>query len=480
MGLSRKLVVKFLTSIFLLFVLISFVVIGLFSLEYRNRNQSNPDPAELLNDIPAKTSINNGVASVTPEILNTIKSAKGWLQIIDATGKEIFIFNKPKTIPSQYSPGQLVYYNKFPKATGYQMYTWYSTIGDQQYTWIYGTQYNIISSEINYKTEVIIGLICILLTLIIATVYGIRLGTPLLHILKWIDNISKGIYKEPLNAKGEPKSRKKSSNKLRKSYETHKDIIVAVENLSNTIKINEENKAILDKSREEWIAGVSHDIKTPLSSVKGYADLLNSNKYHFSEEDVLNFGRIISEKATYIEELIEDMNLTFQLKNKAFIIKPELHNIVELVRTSIIDFINDQRYYGTTIIFNNEEEENIIYPVDSKWFKRAVDNLLANALEHNEKDTVINIKVEKQLKEFAYPTVSIKIVDNGKGMDKETLEHLFDRYYRGTNTDDRRVKGSGLGTAIAKQLIVAHDGSIVVNSSPGEGTEICISFPAKN
>lgn len=483
MSLNRRLIIKFLTSILLLFSLLLIVAVGLILLPYTDEKHGNLDPSELLSKLPNATYIYDNTVSVSLEVLQDIKESDGWLQILDDSGKEIFSFQKPETLPDQYSPGQLVYFNKFPNATGYKMYTWYSSASNQQLTWIYGILQNENSDALfinNYKTLLTIILLSLMLTIIIALVYGVRLGTPLLHILQWIDNISKGNYSEPLNKNGEPRSRRKSSDKLRASYETYKEIIMAIENLSKTLRSNEENKAILDKTREEWLAGVSHDIRTPLSSVKGYADLLVSNQYDFNREDVFSFGMIIIEKAAYIEELIEDMNLTFQLKNKALILKPEVQNIVELVRTSVIDYVNDQRYNGISLTLNNNEEENISYPIDSKWFKRAFENLLANALQYNDEGTSVTIEVEKLQEESIYPSVKVKIIDNGKGMDQDTLDHLFDKYFRGTNTDTPKIKGSGLGTAIAKQLIEAHNGSILVSSSLGEGTKIYITLPAIN
>jgi len=122
-----------------------------------------------------------------------------------------------------------------------------------------------------------------------------------------------------------------------------------------------------------------------------------------------------------------------------------------------------------------------LYPVDQNWFKRILDNLLSNAAVHNITGTTVTVQV-KQLPNDPrnFSPVEIVIADNGKGMDTQTQEHLFDRYYRGTSTKSNAVKSSGLGTAIAKQLIEAHNGTISVQSELDKGTKFKIQLPGKN
>ncbi|MCL6627949.1 MAG: ATP-binding protein, partial [Alicyclobacillus shizuokensis] len=133
-----------------------------------------------------------------------------------------------------------------------------------------------------------------------------------------------------------------------------------------------------------------------------------------------------------------------------------------------------------TVLFESEVDD-LIYPLDAKWITRALDNLLVNASLHNPDGTTISVEVRPLRKDgFRYPGVCIEIRDNGTGMDEETVAHLFDRYYRGTNTSEKQVRGSGLGTAIAKQLIEAHGGHISVDSALGRGTSIVVELPPQN
>ncbi|MDB5083729.1 MAG: sensor histidine kinase [Bacilli bacterium] len=310
--------------------------------------------------------------------------------------------------------------------------------------------------------------------------FGRQLGIPILHILNWLKLIAAGTYLEPTDATGRPRSRHAATGLLKSSYRLYQEVIDALEHLTGVLKHNEENRKLLEQTREEWITGVSHDLKTPLSSVKGYAELLSASHYQWTEEEIRNFGRVIAEKAAYMQGLMEDLSLTFHLKNNALPLQREPQNVVELVRRSVIDMVNQPAADGQHIHVHFIEKDQITYPLDPKWFKRAIDNLLANASLHNPVGTTISVRVESlPHHKLLYPGILIEIVDDGKGMDEETVSHLFDRYYRGTNTSAAQSTGTGLGTAIAKQLIEAHGGSISVYSRLNEGTSVIISFPGK-
>lgn len=110
---------------------------------------------------------------------------------------------------------------------------------------------------------------------------------------------------------------------------------------------------------------------------------------------------------------------------------------------------------------------------DAVLLKRALNNLLINALVHNSKETEIAVFIK------AEENIQICIQDNGRGLSEEELSNLFTRYYRGTNTK-AKPEGTGLGMAISKQIIELHDGSITVESELGIGTEIAIKFPINN
>jgi len=142
------------------------------------------------------------------------------------------------------------------------------------------------------------------------------------------------------------------------------------------------------------------------------------------------------------------------------------------LKESIIDILNNPDYSDRNISFMGEDRK-ISYSFDEQLLKRAINNLIMNALIHNPEDTVIRIGIQTT------DQTRITIEDNGRGMDAEEVNKLFQRYYRGTNTDEK-AKGTGLGMAIAKQIIELHGGDIFVESALAVGTNITICFPQSN
>ncbi|MDI3311472.1 MAG: HAMP domain-containing sensor histidine kinase, partial [Thermoanaerobacterium sp.] len=214
-----------------------------------------------------------------------------------------------------------------------------------------------------------------------------------------------------------------------------------------------------------WISNISHDLKTPLSSIKGYAELLTNPEYKISNEEIIKYANIILNKTNYMEELIEDLRLNEKLKNKVLTIEKTKENLTQFLREVIIEILNHPDYENRVIHYN-PLDENIEYTFDKNLFERSISNLIYNALIHNDKDTEVIVNLYKNDK------IYIEIKDNGKGISEVDLKNLFNRYYRGTNTDIH--KGSGLGMSIAKEVIETHGGIISVESEINKGTNIKI------
>lgn len=435
------------------------------------------ESSKVLRQIVEETILVDNKVELSQEVLTKIDKENGWLQILNEEGKEIYCYQKPEQIQNSYAPGELVAYKKVGTISDYKIYTWFKEINEQKITFIYGIQHTVIFNE--FGVFIIIAMFCIATLVVVAFLFGIRVGKPILYILMWIENITKGVYQEPKNKNGELIFWDIKKNQYRKAFFDYKELIYAIKTLCNNLQKSEIEREKLEKSREEWIAGVSHDMKTPLSSVKGYANLLASEQYFFNQSEIHQYSKIISDKATYIEGLIEDLNLTYEINNHALPINLQMTDLVELVRRVVINIVNDKAAKDSLVNLLNQDEI-IHYPVDAKWFVRAIENLLFNALHHNNYHVELSIVMKKETSNQIIAPVTIEIKDNGKGMTKEEAKHVFDRYYRGTNTSEKNVKGSGLGTAIAKHLIEANGGKITVESKVNQGTTFRISLPGIN
>lgn len=415
-------------------------------------------------------------------ILTEINKNQGWLQVLDESGREIYSYRRPSSHPHHLSAGELSALMKESRKNGYEVRYQLDLKEDRNWTWILvkpDPQKHEVASlqdQLNWMMSTYLFLL-LFVTSGVALLFGRRLGAPLLHMMKWIRYLADGRFQEPTDKKGIPVSQSPRDKKLRRSFRIYREVIDALNTLTQTLQKNEKERLRLEQSREEWITGVSHDLKTPLSNIKGYADMLAYKQYQWSPEEVQKFASTIQEKAAYMEQLIEDLGLTFRLKNNALPFQIQPTNIVEMIRQAAIDVVNNPQWQDRHIELDVPEQA-VYYPLDPAWFKRAIDNLVANAVIHNPLGTQVYLRLKVLTQGMNYPGLVFQVEDNGQGMDEETQNQLFDRYYRGTRTGSE--KGTGLGMAIAKQLIEAHRGKIIVHSQPGEGTCIEVRLPPQN
>lgn len=187
-----------------------------------------------------------------------------------------------------------------------------------------------------------------------------------------------------------------------------------------------------ERSRQEWIANITHDLKTPLSPIKGYAELLTEECYSNSQT-VKNYGEIVLKNANHMEKLINDLKLTYQLESGNFPYNPQKTRIVRFIRELVIDIANDPAFSKRKLAFEDNMAETMMV-IDPDLIRRAVGNIIINALIHNTSKTSVTVSIEKTPEN----KIAISIRDDGKGMNDTEIAHLWDRYYRGTKRKNRR------------------------------------------
>ncbi|WP_346235429.1 HAMP domain-containing sensor histidine kinase [Lysinibacillus telephonicus] len=299
----------------------------------------------------------------------------------------------------------------------------------------------------------------ILLIGIILLSFGIsnRFVRPIVYILSRIGKLAKFDYNKSIDER----IHHKKTGKLKRKYKLFQPIDDSIDNLTNRLAYNERQIKRAEQLREEWITGLSHDLKTPLSSIYGYSTMLSSSDYNWSSEETREFAATMREKANYMDALIQDLTYTYQLKNKAVQLSLEK---VDLAKW-LAQFQDDQVSVQTS--------GNVIIEADKLLLYRIIENIVGNAKKHTPTGTPIKITAWEE--NFS---VILSVKDYGSGIPQEDLDNLFERYYRGTNTTDD-LNGTGLGLAITKQLIDMHNAEIDVLSNEG-GTEFKIRFGKAN
>ncbi|KAA0561822.1 HAMP domain-containing histidine kinase [Bacillus sp. CH30_1T] len=410
-----------------------------------------------------------GRLSLTEDTMQRMKKENAWVQLLDSNGKVVDDYGTENE-PDSYSFRNLLNLESKENVSTFidEKSKQKILVGIHSYQTLPSQKRNIFKA---FTSGGLILLLILFTLLILATLWHARkFGLPLLTMMKWIKNLSDGVYEQPLDDQEHPIMLKKNG-RLKRKYRLYKDLITNLSQLNETLHHNKRHEKQMIMTREEWISGLSHDLKTPLSSISGYAHMLESASYTWSKEETMEFAGIISEKSEFMRELLDDLTLTYRLKNQALPISKERTEMNEIVRRTVIQYINDQAISDKEILF--EPYDGSLYAeIDPKWFQRILDNVLANAIHYNPSGTKITVSLQS----IEHHLIMITILDNGKGMDTETLDKLFQRYYRGTSTT-KTTSGSGLGMAITKQLIELHGGSINVTSTPGKGTKVRMIVP---
>ncbi|OPJ64002.1 sensor histidine kinase [Clostridium oryzae] len=414
-------------------------------------------PISFTNNFSKNISFVNGKPQLSISGKDELKKHKLFIQIVDRYGYVVTNYNSPIGMKTHYSPIEIVQiYKNGVKSKKYS--TFVGSVDNRGYKWTYIIGFPVKVLKLTFYLDygkaatfkfIVAGML--LTTLFFITVFGVKTNRILSGMTAGIEGLKTNSY-APMREKG-----------------LYREVYASLNALDEKLKANKIERERDEKLREEWIANISHDLKTPLSPIKGYSEMLIDPEYEADTEEVNKYAAIIHKNAKNIESIVENLNFTYQLKNNMLPINRKDGNLVRLMKEIIIDVLNHSEYEDRNIVFDCSEDK-INFCFDSTLLRRAFDNLIYNAVLHNEADTAIKISMIKSDK------IYVIIKDNGRGIAKEDLKKLFERYYRGTSTAVN-VKGSGLGMAIAKQIIEAHDGKIYVTSKINSGTTIKIEFP---
>lgn len=227
----------------------------------------------------------------------------------------------------------------------------------------------------------------------------------------------------------------------------------------------------LENVRRDFFANVSHELKTPITSIKASVETLQDGKPHDSK-DVDRFLAVIARQSERLNNLVEDLLAISRLEHG------EQQTAIELKRGYLVTVL--QAAVQTSQLKAQEQRVAVEMACDpqlevkfnSSLLEQAVQNLIDNAIKYSDKGT--SVKVEGQRKGSE---VLIRVVDQGIGIPREHLPRLFERFYRVDRARSRSLGGTGLGLAIVKHIVQAHGGRVGVASTPGQGSTFTITLP---
>lgn len=224
------------------------------------------------------------------------------------------------------------------------------------------------------------------------------------------------------------------------------------------------------KARQRILSGISHDIRTPLTSIIGYIDALKDD-IAASEAEKKAYIDIISGKANSLKQLLDEFFHMAKIDADEITFKEEQLDFAEITRQSLIEFLPDlkqERMELKTVI----PEEKCIVTADRLSLNRIIVNLIRNAIHYGKEGKQLGVELIETSKDY-----ELVIWDRGPGIAEKDLEHVFESMYRGDQSRNHPYGGSGLGLAIAKALVEKHHGKIWVKSIPWERTAFGFSIP---
>jgi len=225
-----------------------------------------------------------------------------------------------------------------------------------------------------------------------------------------------------------------------------------------------------DENRKTLVSSISHDLKTPITSIKGYVEGIMDGVAN-TPEKVQKYLKTIYSKATQIDSMIDDLLLYSKLDLKQIPFNLEKTNVIKYFEDIIIENEAEMEKSLIKLKFHNKLNGEKYAMIDRERMQRVVVNILDNARKYMDKTEGM---IDAILRETD-TNIVFEIKDNGAGIAQEDLHRVFDRFYR-ADASRGKAGGSGLGLAIAKQIVEGHDGRIWVRSRVNEGTSIMISL----
>ena len=240
-------------------------------------------------------------------------------------------------------------------------------------------------------------------------------------------------------------------------------VIAVIQDITEHVK--------LDNMQKELVADVSHELKTPITSIMGYADTLLEGGY--DEKTQTKFLNVIASESRRMARLVTDLLTLSRYDSNKKKTKKETFDLGELVKMCQEKLAIEIKKKGHKVNSFVTADVPPVY-ADKDDIERVVLNILTNSIKYTPDNGEIKIYVG-----FVYNDAYIKIFDNGIGIPEDDLSRIFERFYRVDKARTREMGGTGLGLSIAKEILDKNGGSIDIKSKVGEGTEVVIRIPTK-
>lgn len=404
-----------------------------------------------MSDIAEQISDTSGKIDISDKGKEIIDKSYKFAMILDDDGNVIWSYNLPEGLNRKYSLKDVASFSKW-YLDDYPVRVWdidqgLLTVGDDKDT-LWKNQIEMKMDTVKHfipsVTSILIANVVIIL--LMCLFFGYKFYKSFMPVMEGLDDISKN-KKVHIPEKG-------ISSEIAQKLNKTSDIL---EKEQNFIKKR-------DNLRTNWIAGVSHDIRTPLSMIVGYSETLLS--YDDLDDEKKNAINIIKNQGVNIKNLIDDLNLTSKLQYDMQILRKESYKISSLLRETAAKFYNEGLDDKYIINLNIEKEtENIDFEGDKLLLIRAFNNIIGNSIRHNETGCMIDIHVSCEDKDF----IKVMFDDDGCGFTSDIIS--------GVETEKIKPSVHIMGLLVVKHIIISHKGKLKIGNNINGGAHVEVILP---
>lgn len=301
-----------------------------------------------------------------------------------------------------------------------------------------------------HKQLIVITIVILLLSYVLAYFISNHIAKPIKEINKEAKQLAKGNYN--INF-------------------TNNNKILEIEELSKTLNIAKEELNKTEELRRDLMANVSHDLKTPLTMIKAYAEMAKDLHKNQKEKQTQDLNTIIQE-TDRLTILVNDILELSKMESITEELNYEEFNLIQLIQGIIEKYSILKETENYHFIFTHEEKE-IIIQADKKKLQQVIYNLLNNAINYTGDDNTVTIKVTNK------ETIKVEIIDTGKGIKKEEIPYIWNKYYKNKKKHKRNLIGTGLGLSIVRKILEEHNYPYGVKTKENKGTTFYFEIPKK-
>ncbi|QTM98465.1 sensor histidine kinase [Sediminibacillus dalangtanensis] len=420
---------------------------------YQKKDQS---PEEILQQTKNGLINQEGQYQLKNSIKKKLKDEEVWGMLIqNTTGEVIWKLDLPNEIPRKYELSDIAHFTRY-YLEDYPVFVWEHEEGllvigypKESYTRINNEIPIPLLKDIPFFITWIV-VINLLLLLMLYLILSQRMKRSILPIVNGITDLPKG---KPIHLQ---------------ANEPFKEIADSINKTSDELQKRERALVQKEENRENWIKGISHDIRTPLSLILGYAEELKESP-ELKEKDLQRIN-VVSEQSVIIKELVENLNLVSLLESNGMSLNKTPISPLKTIRQVLSEIINrglDQNY---TIHLKTEDvTSNLKVLGNESLLKRTFSNLILNSIKHNPDGCDITVALAKNK---GY--MSITIEDTGKGLDLEELNKMRSLFHSTNRNPDNR---KGLGLVIVKEIVLIHQGYVDISRRKDKGLKTEIFIP---